>query len=100
MRVADSARARAFYGTVFGWDFTPGRSADAWEVLEPVPPIGMSGGHDDAVTVPAYRVNDIDAAVERVRSAGGTATDPAPQPYGIRAECTDDQSTSFFLAQT
>jgi predicted enzyme related to lactoylglutathione lyase len=44
-----------------------------------------------------WRVDDIDAAVERVRRAGGTATDPERQPYGTTSTCTDDQGTRFYL---
>ena len=60
---------------------------------------GMHGGHDVATGVPMYRVDDIEAAVARVRAAGGTATDPERQPYGISAECVDDQGTRFYLGQ-
>ena len=46
-----------------------------------------------------YRVDDIAAAVERVRAAGGTATDPVAQPYGWTSECVDDQGTRFSLGE-
>ena len=51
--------------------------------------VGISGGHARATIVPMYRVDDIAAAVSAVRSAGGTATDPEVQPYGITSTCTD-----------
>ncbi|MDP9453466.1 MAG: glyoxalase, partial [Actinomycetota bacterium] len=38
-------------------------------------------------------------AVEAVRAAGGTATDPERMPYGITADCTDDQGGAFHLGQ-
>ena len=60
---------------------------------------GMHGGHDVATGVPMYRVDDIATAVERVRAGGGTSTDPERQPYGISAECTDDQGAHFYLGQ-
>jgi predicted enzyme related to lactoylglutathione lyase len=44
-----------------------------------------------------YRVDDIAAAVERVRAAGGTSTDPERQPYGVTADCADNQGTHFYL---
>lgn len=44
-------------------------------------------------------VDDITAAVARVRAAGGTAADPERQPYGISAHCTGDQGTPFYLGQ-
>ncbi len=63
------------------------------------PGTGLSGGHSSAVVVPMYLVDDIGAAVERVRAAGGTATDPERQGYGVTADCLDDQGTRFYLGE-
>jgi uncharacterized glyoxalase superfamily protein PhnB len=93
----DSARFRAFFGAVAGWRFTPGRMQDGWGVEHIVPMTGMHGGQGGPTVVPMYRVDDIGAAVERVRAAGGTSTDPEQQPYGMTAECADDQGTHFYL---
>ena len=46
-----------------------------------------------------FAVDDIAAAVERVRAAGGTATDPERQPYGTTSDCTDDQGLRFYLGE-
>ncbi|MFL6136394.1 MAG: VOC family protein [Frankiaceae bacterium] len=97
--VVDADRARAFYGAVLGWTFTPGRVTDGWNVEGVVPMTGLSGGHEQATGVPMWRVDDIGAAVRRVRAAGGTATDPERQPYGITSHCADDQGTAFYLGQ-
>ena len=97
MEVVSSARARAFYSSVLGWQFTPGRVDDGWQVQGTVPMVGLHGGDARATTVPMYRVDDIEAAVARVRTAGGRATDPERQPYGTTSECTDDQGTRFYL---
>jgi predicted enzyme related to lactoylglutathione lyase len=99
MEVADSSRARAFYGHVLGWRFSPGRVPDGWNVDGVVPMSGMHGGHETAAVVPVYRVDDIDAAVAAVRAAGGVASDPVTQPYGRLSECSDDQGTRFALGQ-
>ena len=32
-------------------------------------------------------------------AAGGTATEPHREPYGVMAECTDDQGTRFSLGE-
>ncbi|MFT4127639.1 MAG: VOC family protein [Gordonia sp. (in: high G+C Gram-positive bacteria)] len=96
----DSARLRAFYGTVVGWEFTPGRIDDGWEVRNARPQIGVSGGHGESVAVPMWSVDDIAAAVERVRAAGGQViTEPEPQGYGLMALCSDDQGGRFYLGQ-
>ena len=99
LEVADSARTRAFYAAVAGWRFSPGRIEDGWNVIDVAPMAGISGGHPEATTVPLYRVDDIDAAVARVRAAGGTATDPQRHPYGTTAGCVDDQGTRFQLGE-
>lgn len=99
LEVVDSAKARAFYGSVLGWRFAPGTVADGWQVADPVPMTGLSGGHEHAAGVPMWRVDDIDAAVAAVRANGGTATDPGQQPYGRTAECVDDQGLRFHLGQ-
>ncbi len=99
LEVIDSAKARAFYSIVLGWRFSPGRVEDGWNIEEAVPMMGMQGGHPVATAVPMYRVEDIGVAVDRVRSAGGIATEPTAQPYGITSECEDDQGTRFYLGE-
>jgi predicted enzyme related to lactoylglutathione lyase len=99
MMVTDSAAARAFYGAVFGWQFTPGSIDDGWQVEGPLPMTGLAGRAAEALVEPMYRVDDIAAAAQRVRTQGGTATDPDQRPYGLLLECTDDQGTRFYLGQ-
>jgi uncharacterized glyoxalase superfamily protein PhnB len=99
MEVPESAPARSFYGAVLGWRFQPGRSPDGWQVEDCVPMLGVGGGRRPPTMVPMFRVDDLASAVARVRGAGGTSTDPEAQPYGLTAECTDDQGTRFFLGQ-
>lgn len=99
MEVIESGKARAFYGSVLGWRFAPGRIPDGWQVENVSPMAGMSGGNQVATTVPMYRVRDIRSAVAAVRENGGTATEPEEMPYGLSSSCTDDQGTRFYLGQ-
>ncbi len=99
LEVVDSSRSRTFYGAVLGWEMRPGRVDDGWQVDGVRPGTGISGGHDGATAVPMYLVDDIGAAVARVRAAHGTATDPERQPYGVTSSCVDDQGTRFFLGE-
>lgn len=99
MQVPDSSKARDFYGAVLGWEFSPGHIDDGWQVTNTRPMTGLSGGHAELTVVPMWRVDDIDAAVARVRAAGGRASDPERQPYGITSDCQDDQGTRFYLGQ-
>jgi predicted enzyme related to lactoylglutathione lyase len=98
--VADSRRFREFYSRLLFWAFTPGRIDDGWQVDGTHPMAGVAGGADAPVTVPMWTVADIDAAVRRVREAGGTVRqEPTPQSYGLMAECIDDQGGRFYLGQ-
>lgn len=101
--VPDVVRAQSFFGSVLGWEFTQGHTPGGWNVqlggTEVRPMMGMHGGTDRPIVVPMYSVDDIEAAVTRVREAGGTATDPVEQPYGLTSTCTDDQGSHFYLAQ-
>jgi predicted enzyme related to lactoylglutathione lyase len=63
------------------------------------PMAGLVGGQPRSMIVPTYRVDDIRASVARVHAAGGTASEPAFEGYGTRAECADDQGTRFMLVQ-
>ncbi|MHA6620387.1 VOC family protein [Pseudonocardia sp. DLS-67] len=97
--MVDSARARAFFGSVFGWSFSPGSHEDGWQVDEMSPMVGLHGGHAQPTVVPMYAVDDIAAAVSGVHAAGGTATEPERQPYGTTSSCADDQGTRFYLGE-
>ena len=82
---------------MLGWRFAPGRVEEGWQVQDVEPMTGLHGGQERATVVPMWQVGDVAAAVERVRAAGGTATDPESQPYGTTSECTDDQGVRFYV---
>jgi uncharacterized glyoxalase superfamily protein PhnB len=98
--VVDATAFKAFYSRVLFWTFEPGRIADGWQVQQTHPMAGVAGGSAQQVTVPMWTVEDVDAAVTRVREAGGTVIDePSQQPYGKSAQCTDDQGSRFYLGE-
>jgi predicted enzyme related to lactoylglutathione lyase len=98
--VSDSTAFKAFYSRVLYWTFEPGRIDDGWQVQQTHPMAGVAGGSAAAVTVPMWTVEDVDAAVARVREAGGTVIDePSQQAYGKSAQCADDQGTRFYLGE-
>ncbi len=98
--VPDSQAFKAFYSRVLFWTFEPGRIADGWGVQQTHPMAGVAGGATTATTVPMWTVEDVDAAVARVREAGGTVIEePSQQSYGKSAQCADDQGSRFYLGQ-
>jgi uncharacterized glyoxalase superfamily protein PhnB len=95
----DDERAKEFYGAVLGWRYTPGSVPRGWQIEGRTPMMGLAGGASEGGATLCYRVADIAAGIERVRAAGGEAEEPQPKPYGLLAECRDDQGTPFQLWQ-
>lgn len=100
MLTSDADRAKDFYETVLGLPFTPGRTAGVWVSEDSQPPLSMWSPEGAATeTRLTFQVDDVEAAAERVRTAGGTATEVTRQPFGLVVECVDDQGTQFWLVQ-
>jgi uncharacterized glyoxalase superfamily protein PhnB len=99
MAARDAQRAKEFYQAVLQVPFSSGHPG-AWRTDQTRPPLGIrsSQGAEPEVQL-SYRVDDIAAAVERVRAAGGRADEPQRRPYGLHAECVDDQGATFRLWQ-
>ena len=99
MMTRDADQAKEFYEAVLGVPFSSGHPG-AWRTDETKPPLSIlsSPSAEPEVQV-SYRVDDIAAAVERVRVAGGRADEPDRKPYGLLAECVDDQGATFRLWQ-
>jgi predicted enzyme related to lactoylglutathione lyase len=102
MVVPDLEAARAFYAGVLGWTVNVGRLGGA-QVSDVVPQIGMTTKPEAGPAAPGvilcYRVDDIRAAVQRARAAGGAAREVAQRPYGLESLCADDQGAPFYLHQ-
>jgi predicted enzyme related to lactoylglutathione lyase len=105
LALPDAAKGRRFYGQVLGWTFGAGRfDAEGNQVDAVIPQVGLWPGSQwrqgvGPGAICSWRVDDISAAVEAVRAAGGTADEPAERPYGLEAECTDGQGLRFWLHQ-
>ena len=99
MTAPDANRAKEFYEAVLQVPFSSNHPG-AWRTEETRPPLGIwsSQGAEPRVRL-SYRVDDIAAAVERVRAAGGRADQPARLRFGLLAECADDQGAIFHLWQ-
>ena len=99
MAAPDAHRAKEFYQAVLQVPFSTGHPG-AWRTDQTRPPLGIRSAEDAEPGVQlSYRVDDIAAAVERVRAAGGRADEPERKPYGLLADCVDDQGATFRLWQ-
>lgn len=90
---ADRAAAVRFYSAVLGW-----RVSGEDDPADVHPMLGIAADQAQARAVPCWKVDDVAAAIERVRAAGGTAGEPDQRPYGMLAACTDDQGARFYLS--
>jgi uncharacterized glyoxalase superfamily protein PhnB len=102
LQVHDLAKARAFFGAVLAWQFPDPQAGDPGahiaNISAPPGSIGQveSGGSTRAKLW--FVVDDIHAAVAKVRDLGGSAEEPVQFDSGWSAECVDDQGTTFSLS--
>jgi uncharacterized protein len=100
---SDVDRAQSFWGGLFGWEFgasampemdyrmarTGEQSGTALYAGDP--------GHPNVY----FGVDDIDAAIAKVRELGGTAEDKQPVPMmGWFTACKDTEGNAFSLWQS
>ena len=96
--VHDLSRAQAFFTAVLGWQFPDPQGGHIANIS--APPGGIATVTGDASTRAQlwFVVDDIHAAVAKVRELGGSATDPVNYDSGWSADCVDDQGTTFNLS--
>jgi predicted enzyme related to lactoylglutathione lyase len=96
--VPDVTRAEAFYTAVFGWRVA--RTGPTARLVDSVTPhMGIVGDVPDGTLFLCHAVDDVAATVEKVRAAGGQANEPTQQPYGLLADCTDNQGMRLAVVQ-
>ena len=102
--VRDAGRAREFYGGLFDWEFAD--EGGGVTIETPNVPGGLHGDDPGASPYVFFRVDDLDAALARVRRLGGATRDDlvGDDPdtvarFGRFVLCRDDQGSSFGLHQ-
>lgn len=104
--VEDAERGRAFYEGLFGWRFEVGPSGKGFTITTPNVPGGIHGGDSGATPYLFFHVEDIEAALERVRELGGVVEElnveggeESTATFGRFNLCRDDQGSPFGLRQ-
>ena len=93
--VDDLTAAQSFFGAVLGWRFDDPGNGHVGSIT--APPGGLAVGTDTGARL-WFVVDDIHAAVARVREHGGSADEPVDYDSGWSADCIDDQGTVFSLS--
>jgi predicted enzyme related to lactoylglutathione lyase len=86
--------AKDFWTALLGWELTPGSHENGWNIVNVTPPGGVFVSEPGHPTL-YFQVASVDAAVDRIRAAGGTAEPPQPNQVGAHAACRDDQGIAF-----
>jgi hypothetical protein len=95
LTVPDEKRAHAFFGGLFGWEFGPGNVPGGSQITNSTPPGGMFAGGEAEKPEVWFEVDDMDAALARIRELGGEAGEMGEIESGYVASCRDDQGTPF-----
>ena len=105
VRAKDAARARSFWGGLFGWQFQDAGMPDMdYQMVRTGEEQGGAVYPSDeptgALTV-YFDTDDIDASLAKVRELGGQAEDKQPIPHvGWFARCVDTEGNEFSLFQS
>lgn len=104
--VDDTERGRAFYEGLFGWTFKTGPSGQGFTITTPNVPGGMHGGDAGGSPYVFFEVEDIEAAMARVRELGGQieemdveGDEASTAKFGRFKLCHDNQGSRFGLHQ-
>jgi predicted enzyme related to lactoylglutathione lyase len=95
----DPERARAFWGALLGAALEPREDAqgEGWQTRSGGPAVGVHArgrGPGDTASLPYFAVDDLPAALERVRALGGSVVHPGDR----WAICRDSEGSPFGLA--
>ncbi len=101
---ADAGRAKAFYSSVFGWEFgdsaMPGME---YYMVQTGPEQGgaVTPSETQGRLTVYFDTDDIDASIAKVRESGGEAGDKVPIPHtGWFTHCKDTEGNEFSLFQS
>jgi len=94
LQVPDVGRAAAFFSSVLGWELEPDGT-----VAGSAPHQALRGAGGAPTLFFCITVDDVAAATARATAAGGEAGTPQERPFGVVAECTDDQGMPFAVWQ-
>lgn len=104
--VGDTERGRAFYEELFGWRFETGPSGGGFLIAAPNVSGGMHAGDAGAAPLLFFEVEDMEAALEQVRTLGGEVDEmdvegdeASIERFGRFKLCRDDQGSPFGLHQ-
>ena len=95
----DPARARHFWSSLLGvsLDQRADEQGSGWQTDGAAPAVGVherGRGPGDTVSLPYFAVDDLDAALERVKELGGSVIHPGSK----WAICRDSEGSPFGLA--
>lgn len=97
----DTARAKEFYGSLFGWQFQEFGDIDYHMTRFDEQTGGAIYAGDENRPLVYVDVDDMDAATARVAELGGEADEKQPVPgMGWFAVCKDTEGTTFGLWQS
>ncbi|HEV7680113.1 MAG TPA: VOC family protein [Candidatus Dormibacteraeota bacterium] len=98
--IGDAGDGRSFYAALFGWEYEHDDiDAPYHHIVNVTPPGGLFAEDDGTRPRSYFRVEDIEASMQRVRDLGGEVGMPIESVTGFSTDCSDDQGIEFSLWQ-
>ena len=93
----DVERARSFWSGLLGRTLQARAVGEGWQTVEADPAVGVhlrGRGPGDSFSLPYFRVEDLEGAIEAVSALGGSIVHPGE----VWAICKDSEGNPFALA--
>ena len=105
LNAKDTARAKRFYSSLFGWKFKPSSmpGLDDYLLIDGIEPGGAINGMSPEQRGPVVYLatESIDGSIKKVRDLGGKADAKQPIPtQGWFANCVDTEGNTFSLFES
>jgi uncharacterized protein len=95
---SDPAKTSAFFSAAFGWPYNPMGPSGGW-FDGPAMKAGLHGDDPAPQIYVYFAVDDLEEAIEKIRSSGGHADEPGPNEpgFGRFSNCKDPTGIAFGL---
>jgi predicted enzyme related to lactoylglutathione lyase len=96
MPTTNLEQAKVFFTALFGWQFESGARGPGYGHIANTQQLMGMNEHDEEIQL-SFRVDDLDAYIQKLEDLGGRVLNRRQIPVGELANCEDNQGFRFAL---